>query len=387
MGDLTLVSDNRYLLDAVDGNLPIVTYEKKKAKEQRLSSTNFAKMDCASFDQKIGQITNLASTLISMLSEFPEDSAEWKEIRKRIDVLRRFQGDAIDSTKGMVFVPPPAYWNKRQKYIPIPEDADEETIDKIKEENRTIQFNNRICANRKPYFFGYVYDREMEGYKYYKQTKYDRIAENDFGKRFDEILKSDNLSEAEKKFRNGFLKHSPLRRSPCTMNQLAWYVEDIQFDNTFRKKADGFDYHILMSKNEINKKSATYNEVIRILTRYFSDFRSIQYQNVVNDTFITGAFEYENVYPFLYSILKNQLFDVCSNEEELCDTVIYVTYEKFPSKDRDFLWSIFGERIIENMRSKAEKIWIVSESEDGKEYLGNKYKLIGVDNPNVIQKV
>lgn len=96
MGDLTLVSDNQYLLDAVDGNLPIVTYEKKKAKEQRLSPTNFAKMDCASFDQKIGQITNLASTLISMLSEFPEDSAEWKEIRKRIDVLRRFQGDAIN---------------------------------------------------------------------------------------------------------------------------------------------------------------------------------------------------------------------------------------------------------------------------------------------------
>ena len=294
---------------------------------------------------------------------------------------------AIDSTKGMVFVPPPAYWNKRQKYIPIPDDADKETTDKIKEENRIIQFNNRICANKKPYFFGYVYDREMEGYKVYKKEKYEGISRVYYKKEFDEILKGENLSEEEKKFRSGFLRHSPLRCSPCTMNQLAWYVEDIQFDNKFRKKADGFDYHILMSKNEINKKSGTYNEVIGVLTRFFSDFRSIQYQNVVNDTFITGAFEYENVYPFLYSILKNQLFDVCSNEEELCDTVIYVTYEKFPSKDRDFLWSIFGERIIENMRSKAEKIWIVSESEDGKEYLGNKYKLIGVDNPNVVQKV
>jgi hypothetical protein len=92
-GDIILVSDNKYLLEAVDGDLPIVTYEKKKAGEQRLSPTNFATMDTKSFDSKIGQITNLASTLIAMLSDFPKDSAEYKEIRKRIDLLRRFQGD------------------------------------------------------------------------------------------------------------------------------------------------------------------------------------------------------------------------------------------------------------------------------------------------------
>ena len=94
-GDLVLVSDNKYLIEAVDGNLPIVTYEKKKAKEQRLSPTNFASMDVKSFDSKIGQITNLASSLISLLSDFSKDSEEYKEVRRRIDLLRRFQGDAI----------------------------------------------------------------------------------------------------------------------------------------------------------------------------------------------------------------------------------------------------------------------------------------------------
>ena len=294
---------------------------------------------------------------------------------------------AIDSCKGMVFVPPPSYWNKRQKYIPIPDDANKETADKIREENKIIQFNNRICANKKPYFFGYVYDREMEGYKYYKQTKYDRIAENDFGKRFDEILKSDNLSEAEKKFRNGFLKHSPLRRSPCTMNQLAWYVEDIQFDNMFDKKVGNFDYHILMSKDEINKRSSTYNEVIQCLTKFFKGFRDIRLYNEVNDSFLEGLFEYENLYPFLYDTLKKNLFNACSNEEELCDIVIYVTYEKFSSRDKEFLWSIFGGQIIKNMRSKADKIAIVVEDNEGREYLGKKYKLVEVDNSDAIQKV
>ena len=52
-------------------------------------------MDTKSFDTKIGQITNLASSLISLLSEFPVDSDEYKEVRRRIDLLRRFQGDAM----------------------------------------------------------------------------------------------------------------------------------------------------------------------------------------------------------------------------------------------------------------------------------------------------
>lgn len=92
---MSFVSDNPYLMEAVDGNLPIVTYEKKTPKEQRLNASNFANMDTKSFDSKIGGITNLASSLLSLLSDFPKDSPEYKEIKRRIDLLRVFQGNAI----------------------------------------------------------------------------------------------------------------------------------------------------------------------------------------------------------------------------------------------------------------------------------------------------
>lgn len=95
-GDILLTTDNEYLVNAVDDSLYPITYEKKKAKEQRLNFNNFAAMDTKSFNSKIGQITNLASTLISMLSDFPKESAEYKEIRKRIDLLRFYQGSAIN---------------------------------------------------------------------------------------------------------------------------------------------------------------------------------------------------------------------------------------------------------------------------------------------------
>lgn len=73
--------------------MPIITYEKQKAKDQRLNMESLANMDVKSFDSPIGGITNLASNLFALKENFEKDSKEYKEIDKRIRLLRRFQGD------------------------------------------------------------------------------------------------------------------------------------------------------------------------------------------------------------------------------------------------------------------------------------------------------
>ena len=89
-----LTTDNKYVVDAaVDGYC--ITYEKKKTKEQYINEKSFANIDSRSFDTKIGFITNLASNLIAMLSNFNPDSEEYKEIRRRVDLLRFYQGSCI----------------------------------------------------------------------------------------------------------------------------------------------------------------------------------------------------------------------------------------------------------------------------------------------------
>lgn len=91
--DIILTSDNKYLLDAINPDLPIITYEKQKAKDQRLNMESLANMDVKSFDSPIGGITNLASNLFALKENFEKNSKEYKEIDKRIRLLRRFQGD------------------------------------------------------------------------------------------------------------------------------------------------------------------------------------------------------------------------------------------------------------------------------------------------------
>lgn len=54
MGDIALTSDNLFLLDSIDETLPVISYEKKKANEQKLNFSAFANWDVKSFDSPIG---------------------------------------------------------------------------------------------------------------------------------------------------------------------------------------------------------------------------------------------------------------------------------------------------------------------------------------------
>lgn len=49
-----MTSDNPFLLDSIDETLPVISYEKKKANEQKLNFSTFANWDVKSFDSPIG---------------------------------------------------------------------------------------------------------------------------------------------------------------------------------------------------------------------------------------------------------------------------------------------------------------------------------------------
>lgn len=358
--------------------MPIVTYEKQKAKEQRINPTNFAAMDVKSFDTKIGSITNLASTLISMLSEFPKDSEEYTEIRKRIDLLRFFQGNEIDKTKGIVSIPPPSYWNKKQKYIPIPENSTSEEVERITKQNQEIFFNNKICACTKPYFFGYVYDKEMKKYKEYKKD-FNRSAEDFFGRSLSEIINDPNCTEKEKELKKNYYKYIPLKRNNSIMNILTYYVEDIEFENKWKKKSGIFDYHILMNNESYIPTSSVIKALREKSKCFYQEYKSITIMESQLESFCGEEYQYENTYKYLYELFSKDIYTVVSNEAELCDCMIYILYNYFKTYNKDVLWNLFGEQIVKNLKSKADKFCYVCESDTGVEYLGKKYRLVETD--------
>jgi len=187
-GDLLLTTDNEYVVRSVDRILPPITYDKASVKEQTLTDTNFAKMDARSFNTKIGFITNLATSFFCLREQYDKDSEEYKELTRRINLLRFHQGSAIDAGKGNVYIAPPNYWRKKEK-IDYNNDTQEEILKK--------QFNNKICGDKKSYFMCYIYPSLLKRYKEYRRSA-ERMCRVNFACKLNDLLVKENKTAEEK---------------------------------------------------------------------------------------------------------------------------------------------------------------------------------------------
>lgn len=380
-GDLSITTDNRYMVEAVGHNKKVITYEKTKAKSQVLNMNAFASMDVKSFNTKIGVITNIVSNMISMQSIYSPDTDEYKELDKRIKQMRYHQGTAIDSAKGDVFVPPPKLWYKKQKFIQFPENCTDEERKQIQEQNNQIAFNNKIAVDRKAYFFSYVYPKLKTEYdthcKLYKQ-----LCMSQFRCTISQLLKKENKSKEEVQFIHNYYKYMPVIKNNCTMNLLAYYIEDIEFDNKWHNnKHNQFDYTILLSeywqpinKNLLGAVRKCIAECFKLYTYQINAIRC----DATNSTDDMDEVE-QNVYLNIEQLLKEKLNQLDSNGEDIANYVIYCYYNYFNNKSKSWMWDIAGDTIINNVKAKASVAFIPKECDDGEEYMGKHYILERVD--------
>jgi len=378
-GDLLLTSDDKYLINAVDDAQYPIMYEKSIIKEQMINPTSFANMDVKSFDTKIGFITNLASNFIAMLADYKEDSKEYKELRKRIDLLRYHQGVAIDSTKGDVFIPPPRKWSHKQRRLEILDGMTKEEIDDINKKNVKIDFENSICANRKPYFFTYVYPTLQQEYKDYKSV-HNKFSRRVFGKKLNDLIYSKEKTKKERNFAYRYNRYLPVLKNNCTMNALANYVEHAEFENKWAKSEIQFDYSILKSNMQDKLTSKEKNQIKRLIGLYNQDYKTqilLKPSVASNGSYVKGSDpdKYRESFVNLDENLMMDCLEVCSNLEMVTNYVIDLSYTDFKNKGKMAIWNVFGEQVVENLKSKAQKITIAVLDDNGIEYLGEKYSL------------
>lgn len=357
--------------------MPIITYEKQKAKAQKINFDTLYNIDCKSFDSPIGGITNTASNLKALQAQFPEDSREYKEIDKRIRILRRVQGDAIDHAKGCVFESYPKYWTHRQKYIPITDDMTDEQKQEIQKQNEEIKFNNSICCDKKTYFFGYVYPKEMARLKRYKKKQGDLCRKN-FGYKLKDLKQKQDKTAEEKQFLRNYYKYMPLFNSNCTMNNLARYVEDYEFKENKSNKY--FDYSCLMSNKDREFKKNICKQIQGIIHKFQRNYpillKKIGHDRDwgIEDTDTLGS-DRESFFDGFFDYYKNELMNILSNEEELVDYIIYVYYQQCKSADKTLLWELYSDIVLSNVKNNSDHYYKVVESEDGQEFFGKKFVL------------
>lgn len=376
-GDISLTSDNEYLVNAINPDLPIITYEKQKIKSQKINFDNLGSFDVKSFDSPIGGITNLASNLYAMKDLFSKDSKEYIEIEKRIRMLRFYQGQAIDHAKGTVYTPPNKYWSHRQKYIQITDDMTDEQKQEIQKQNEEIKFSNSICCDKKTYFFGYVYPKEMARLKHYKKKQGDLCRKN-FGCKLKDLKQKQDKTAEEKQFLRSYYKYMPLFNSNCTMNNLARYVEDYEFKEN--KSSKYFDYSCLMSNKDREFKKSICKQIQDVIHKFQRNYpillKKIGHDRDwgIEDANTLGS-DKESFFDGFFDYYKNELMNILSNEEELVDYIIYVYYEQCKSADKSLLWELYSDVVLNNVKNNSDHYYKIVESVDGQEFFGKKFIL------------
>lgn len=361
MGDLLFTTDNEVLMRRQE-NLPALRCIQHKAKKEIVTEESIINSHIASFGSKIGQITNRCSSMTSLMAKYPEDSKEYQTLKYRTQCMQAVQQAEIDKAKGIKTYPMQKSWYMLNECQQKDEYTDEY--------NEKMAFYEEICAHKKPYYFGYVYSGLM---KEYRETtnRAKTNARQKFKMELEDMIAmyegDEEISLNHKIFVERFLKSLRLDRAESTCNMICWEIEKI-FDNQkgfAPEKVNLYDmvrssYEVspnLLDKITKTCKASERKRAVKYVIEYLTDDGEVdvEYQNVDYD-------------------LSDVLYEVCNNEEQLCDLLLDYCYKY--NGNKEILWSVCGETIVKRLMENNQMYYPALDINGCFEVQGRTYSMV-----------
>lgn len=361
MGDLLFTTDNEVLMRRQE-NLPALRCIQHKAKKEIVTEESIINSHIASFGSKIGQITNRCSSMTSLMAKYSEDSKEYQTLKYRTQCMQAVQQAEIDKAKGIKTYPMQKSWYMLNECQQKDEYTDEY--------NAKMAFYEEICAHKKPYYFGYVYSGLM---KEYRETtnRAKTNARQKFKMELEDMIamyeNGEEISLNHKIFVERFYRSLRLDRAESTCNMICWEIERI-FDNQkcFAPQKSSLydmvrsDYET--SPNLLDKiakmcKASERKRAVKCIIEYLIDDGEVdaEYQNVDYD-------------------LSDVLYEVCNNEEQLCDLLLDYCYKY--NGNKEILWSVCGETIVKRLMKDNQMYYPMLDPNGCFEVQGRTYSMV-----------
>lgn len=261
-------------------------------------------------------------------SHFSPDSKEYMILDYRIISGQLFQQNEIDKLKGIIADPMPTSW---YNYAACEKNEDQE----------------KICANKKPYFMTYVYADYRAKYRNYIQNC-DKTSREMFGISLDLLQKKFEKDAKELKFLRYFDKKSPFGRGVCSINQICYFIED-QFAGivTKTKAVRDFDYGFLRRGEEI-ADGELLTEAIQLIEKYVKSMRSCSSKEDQNKIRVNSDSLQQASKAAVKKYYKNELQRIIPDNDLRLNTVLYLCYERHMSNS--FMWDCIGDLIVDRIK-------------------------------------
>ena len=358
-GDLICTINNDIMRKGKIPGVPIM-YESKNSEKVVVDSRNDdeqVKGQLNGYNSKVGFATNISSSLYCLLDEFPMGSEEHSTILKRLKIGRVIQGEIIDGVKGLEIPPFRNHWTKPRKI----------TSDMSGEEKKKWGLYNKIACKVRPAFFRFLYqhymtdyNRELKRYNIYSYLKFD--------KPFKDIFNIKEKTKEEQTLVDSYKWNTFFLDNDSVVNRISRYMRtNLALVARYTSKQVSYcDWKVLKNEeHELNPYGITR---MKFYLEEYKAFKKGLRHDLVNS--------YGSLDAFISYLKKESASTISSNESELADYALEVTYNGEVGMV-EFAWKMFPDGILQNiMRSSLNKIQFPIQDDNGDiEYLWNRYSL------------
>lgn len=353
-GDILFTTNNKVLVEK-HVKLPALDCQQRgavKIKSSEITEDMVAATNKRSFNSNVGAVTNIGTSMLNLQSNFAEGTLEYEQLEYRTICIQHFQQLVIDSVKnGFKMKPMNAMWNNLHACLPNQNDTDDILVLK--------EFNKRICAYRKPFFFIYRYNSTKAEYDKYVK-KVDSKLKQKYCMSLKELLSAYVLPEALEVERQRFYNRCPVDMSPGVVNRIAWAVNK-KFEDFEALPRNDFDKELIKSgatysKTELYQVRDVYKEYKDSIKNLAKKTKRDEVDDEDDGLMTKAAIDL---------IFKGRFYEVCPNGNVLCDILIDLLYDKPNSKG--VVWDICGDIVINNLLKKSNYIIQYPEAVDSDE--------------------
>lgn len=338
-GDLLCTTDNAVLLRRYN-KLDALCCVQKSAVKKIPTEDDIIESNKQGFGNEVGSVTNKTSSQWTLRASFEKGSKEYNILTYRIQCGQNYNQNAVDKCKGIISRKMPVYWYNKKAIQFDPNDTKE-----VREEK---ELNLRICADKKPYFFAYLYPDYKRNYDAYEKSSNENACIM-FGKTLDDLKCATILADEEALFLDNYKRRLPLDTSPSVMNKICWAVENV-FDTMSFIPKEEFDYSVLKSNTQYN--SNILKELLDLYKEYKKDSANINKK--IAKKAINGEDSSVTDKNMLIDLFGENCYKICPDKFALCNAMIDLGYSG--KMNKNIVWYVCGDVIIENLLAKNNNL-------------------------------
>ena len=313
---------------------------------------------CGKSIPMIGAVINDASKMFSVMSRFEVGSAEYEEMNNRLIQMVKISQSVIDAKKSGNYFKTPQHW--------VSADACRQMFT-----GEELEFNLKLVADKRPYFFIHNYDKDKKGYRNFENMvdMYSVTHWNLTGKQLLN-MSEDELTDEQK----DYLDYATKKYCELSINDgsTMWVLtnraeEKLKEINMSLKGVNTKD----LLKSDIKVTKDIMNQIEVVYNRYVDKLK------YVTKTIKDGLIDREEK-----SKLKNSMMEELQHEvlieflqiadrEIICNALIEITYKN--KSNCSLVWDLFGDVIINNLLERHNyEMNVIVEDVNGEHEFKNK---------------